>query len=166
MFVLYWFENNYDGGSFGLICGSTDRRKLENHKKSLEDQQKLISDQWLEHNKKRQEYYINSQNELADWLEENREAILERSKTESRGRKDWFHVNGTPYNSEYVDRAKNQFIKKVRDRIGGIYYYTIDEYINQEKLKTPKPIEKEFNEVTPGEFLYQGELRIEEIRVI
>jgi hypothetical protein len=83
MFVLYWFEQDYNGGSFDLICASPDKDKIEAKKKELEEKAVDWSIRYKKYKERERKFYKEQVKKVVDWLAENRDAILEVSKRET-----------------------------------------------------------------------------------
>jgi hypothetical protein len=177
---LLWHQNNIDMDYNTLhpLAISDDKQKLEQEKERLE---RLADEQITQHtiwNQKVTDHRLQRYRELADWLESNKDAILEYSKRQDRTiesgggfgvfrkvipKKDWQN-----YAPSVIDRLRNDFIDRVRRSGRCAYPWDIEDYLDTTKLKTLMPVEQRFDEPPPPyEFAtYKNSLFIEEVPVI
>src|SRR3982751_919891 len=123
-YILYYIDNDESAPLFT----SKDRIKLENKKdKLLLDELNRIKN-FINKNKENANRYFTK---IANWLNENQEALLENRLIAT-------YTLESCNNRPLPSNIRQDFIEKIRN--GHLtYLYTIDDYLDKDKIKIKRP---------------------------
>lgn len=166
MFVLYYFEQDYDMVKFEIIATSKNRTAIEKKKQELEDivkeQGKIIQQNMDNRNK----WFAEVRQQIKEFLLRNLDAIKE-PKGMHETRKDWHTSAGLPYHPEVVLARKKELINNIFN--GNIWIchkngaYERDRFLDVSKLKEPLLSFESYKETIPEGECHFGEYKIIEV---
>jgi hypothetical protein len=158
MYVLLHLEETFAVKARAIFC-SEDKEKLVDKKKELEIAYEEYQKEIEEYEKRRDKFYKNQREKLVTWLQENRGAILPKSK----------YQNTLDYIIKFLFRlnhSKDSLIEAVR-KGEKMYPWTVEGYIDETKVSSPIPKEPVFDEPWPdGTNIFSGKLLIDQCEEI
>lgn len=182
MFVLYYQESDHDYHQMEMLFCSPSREKLEQKKSELSGPSQKFREEMDEYNRLKERDRKNYWNSIANWLEENKNAILPWAKfdTYPDASRQYYGFSWpsmeyrrctsdiSKFAPETIEKDRKLFIENIR--VGREPYpWKLADFIDDKKVKSPMPTPKKSTLNEPefeGKLYLAGNLYIEEVQEI